>query len=63
MLELGFLQGLVFNHLTADVLHVSHEMVLACSGCSASHTCKIIKNGLIIMFLKKGQIWYIKLCI
>jgi len=34
------------NPLTADVLHVSHEMVLACSGCSASQSHrKIIKNG------------------
>jgi len=28
-----------------DVLHVSHEMVLACSDCSVSHG-KIIKNSL-----------------
>jgi len=26
------------NTLTADVLHKSHETVLACSGCSVSHS-------------------------
>jgi len=26
-----------FNLITADILHASHEMVLAYSGCSASH--------------------------